>query len=392
MDTRPGSQRIALIWDLGAGNAHAVKQQRLAEGLQARGHQVLLLARNLRVAHATAAKLELPLLQAPHNDWFPDRSAPASHADIWWNEVGLHDAAQTAALFTAWTRLLEVLGCTRIIAEGAPLAIAAARKLGLRTSAYGTGFMLPPGPPWPRFRDWEPVDAARLAAREAQMAEHLAAVGSTPDQLRAECEALLTWPAFDHFPQRQGGSYFGPLTAAATQSPQWLTLRPRIFAYLHGHYPQLGPVLAALGALAADTLVVINGAEGMEMPDGVRRADGMLDLETTLRECDVVVSHAGNLVVSAAAAGKPLLVLPLQAEQYITARRVCALGVGLSITVGIDALDHAGALGRLLGDPAYAAAAREFAKTLPPWNRERQLDAILDHLLAPAAHALPQTR
>ena len=386
----PASERIALIWDLGAGNAHAVKLERLAQALQARGHRPLLLARNLRAVHGTACALSLPLLQAPHNDWFPDRHAPASHADIWWNEVGLHDAVQTAALFAAWLHLLETLDCSRVIAEGAPLAIAAARKLGLPTAAYGTGFMLPPGPPWPRFRDWEAVDDARLAERETQMSEHLAAVGTRPEHLRAEREALLTWPAFDHFPQRQGGDYFGPLGASGAQRPRWLGRRPRVFAYLHGHYPQLAPVLEALGALGADTLLVISGKGCNAMPDGVRRADGMLDLDETLRGCDLVVSHAGNLVISAAAAGKPLLVLPLQAEQFITARRVCALGIGLSITAGIDAPDYALAIERLLTDPAFATAARNFAQALPQWDRAQQLHAILDHLLAPAVHAPPQ--
>ncbi len=384
-------ERIALIWDLGAGNAHAVKQSQFARALLARGQRPLLLARNLRAIYPAARELDVPLLQAPHNDWFPDRNAPASHADIWWNEVGLHDAAQTEALFAAWTSLLEALDCTRVIVEGAPLAIAAARKLKLPTAAYGTGFMLPPGPPWPSFRDWEAVDDARLATREALISERLMAIGSKPEHLRAEREAVLTWPAFDHFPQRKEGRYFGPLSASGAQLPLWRGRGPRVFAYLHGHFEQLVAVLDALGGMDADVLAVISGAPALNMPDGVRRAAGMLDLDETLRECDLVVSHAGNLVISAAAAGKPLLVLPLQAEQYITARRIGALGIGLSITAGIDVPDYAGALARLLGDPAFATAARDFAKTLPQWNREQQLDAILDHLLAPA-HALPQVR
>ena len=83
-----------------------------------------------------------------------------------------------------------------------------------------------------------------------------------------------------------------------------------------------------------------------------------------------MVAHGGaGTTLAALAAGVPLVMLPLSADQPINARRVAELGAGLALDGGAAGVGRlAEAVARVLQDPGYREAARRIAAevaTLP---------------------------
>lgn len=85
-----------------------------------------------------------------------------------------------------------------------------------------------------------------------------------------------------------------------------------------------------------------------------------------LPRVDLIISHGGNNTINETlVAGKPLIVIPFGGEQIQNARRVEALGAGLSID--FDDLDEASVrltAYRIRQTPTFAARAREIASAL----------------------------
>ncbi|MEJ2889306.1 glycosyltransferase [Actinomycetospora aeridis] len=94
-----------------------------------------------------------------------------------------------------------------------------------------------------------------------------------------------------------------------------------------------------------------------------------------LAHADAVVCHGGSgTTLGALAAGAPLVITPLFADQPDNARRVAAIGAGVAVGSGaldgtVDPADLRRAITEVLADPAYAGAARRVADeihALPP--------------------------
>ena len=101
------------------------------------------------------------------------------------------------------------------------------------------------------------------------------------------------------------------------------------------------------------------------------RVERWIPQAQVLPEASVVVCHGGfGSTLGALAAGLPLAVLPLFADQPFNARRVAESGAGLALEGGPPAVAGLGdVVARLLHEPAFAerarAVAREIAE-LPP--------------------------
>jgi hypothetical protein len=330
----------------------------------------------------------LRCLPAPHNDWIPDIGrAPANWGDILWSEVGLHDPAQALAIAQGWRDLYASLGVEAVLADGAPLALIAARSLDLRATAIGTGFLVPPpGPPWPLFRDWEAVDLSAVAALERRLGAHLDQIGAAlgiadvRGALAGDRQMLFTQAALDHYPGRSGARHVGAL-AGEGAAPHWPATPRRVFVYLQPYYAHLEPLRRALAERAdAGVLAYFGGAACWESDSRCRVTEQPVDIRCTLEQADLVIGHGGNLAVLAAEAGVPGLWLPVQAETFLTARRTGALGIARSVTPPFDPLDFATPLAQLLDDPAWRQRAGAFAAGL----RRREDADILDEVIAVA--------
>ena len=105
-----------------------------------------------------------------------------------------------------------------------------------------------------------------------------------------------------------------------------------------------------------------------------------------MRAASAVVTHGGHgTVMRALAHGLPLLCLPMGRDQDDVAARVVARGAGLRLSAGASAAEIRVALGRLLVEPSYQAAARALGRAI---SAEVACSCLVDELerLATPAH------
>ncbi len=391
-----------LCWELGAGLGHAARLKSIALPLQARGHCVSVVLRDLVQPRRLLQCSGIDMLQAPL--WLHRTAGlpqvQASLAEILL-AVGYLDADALAGLCEGWRGLFRQGRPDLVIADYAPTALLAARSLGLRSAAVGTGFQLPPPaqalPPF-LLGEAEPPSAARLRTTEARVLDSanrvLALHGAAPlahacDLLRGDEALLCTWPELDHYGREGGEAWLGPnLAPPVAGEVAWPEgSGPRVFAYLRATQSGVREALEALLRQGCRVLCympeVASGAPPPVAHPLLRFAPGPLPMPAVLETCELVACHAGEATTAQALlAGRPLLMLPMSAESYLMARRVAHLGAGINASGPPGPHDWDGFVRALLHAPGYRDAARAFARRHAGFDAARQAEALADRFEA----------
>ena len=367
--------KVLLAWELGADYGHVMRFATLARELVQRGHEPVLVLKDLTHAEALLGSQRLTVLQAPL--WLGDVSGlppPASFAETLLRLGFLHPGALTG-LCRAWRSLIALCKPDVLVCDHAPTALLATRGLGLARINMGDGFAVPPrARPMPIYRPWRPEPPARVAQAEQHTLNGanvaLANLGQPPlrclaELLEVDDEIIASFAEFDHYPGRQGARYAGPLpNPPQGVAPQWpLVDGPRVFAYLKPGARDFEPVLKALQGLDVAAVVhapgVSTALQHRYLAANIRFSEQPLRMDDVCRECDIGICHAGTGTVQAlVTAGKPVLLLPQHVEQMMTARAVLTLGAGLVVDGEKPAPDLRRLIKRLIDEPAFAAAAR----------------------------------
>jgi UDP:flavonoid glycosyltransferase YjiC (YdhE family) len=154
--------------------------------------------------------------------------------------------------------------------------------------------------------------------------------------------------------------------------PEWALrspARPRVCVTLGTAVPlmtgtsNLFAPISALGEMDVEVVLAAGKADLSALgvlPDNVRSV-GYLPLSTFLPTCALIVHHGGSGTTAAPLHyGIPQLVMPSFADNHVSAQRVVDRGVGLSHDPEtVDAATVRASVEQLLGEPAFAAAARE---------------------------------
>jgi UDP:flavonoid glycosyltransferase YjiC (YdhE family) len=395
-----------LGWELGGGLGHAGRLKPLAQGLLDRGHGVTLCLRELVQTASLLADLPAPRLQAPV--WL-HRAVGVPEVQVSLAEIllacGYLQAAHLDALVRGWLAAMALSKAQAVLVDYAPTALIAARIAGLPAASVGMGFWLPPDvAPIPPFRDWEPLAPGRVAQAEAQVLGNVNAVlqahGAAPlPRLAAlfggDLPLLCTWPETDHYPRTlaPGQRYLGPnFLPDAGQPPQWPAGEgPRVFAYLKAGHPDHAAVLQALDALGCRVACYLpEVCAGMAPPvrsPRIHYASGPLDMQQVLAGSELVVCHAGQATLAQALlAGVPMLLLPMQAEQFVLSRNVeQQAGAAVNAAALRRPTDFRAVIAGLLQQPRYRNAARAFAERHRGFNHHDQVRGLLNQIetLAP---------
>jgi len=228
-----------------------------------------------------------------------------------------------------------------------------------------------------------------LHAINTVLSEHgvrpLAAIG----ELLAGRLMLLTYPELDIYPERGPSDYYGITNSGEGKAaPDWPAgSGPRLFAYLYSYFKGLDPLLAAIAGLKSPTLVFCRGIDPKlrEKYDGgsVRFSAEAMSVSQLLPQADIVVCHGSHqMTAQALLAGKPVLVLPTQLEQFLIMRRLVRFGAGLGIAPETPNADYASALKALAETGKYAAKAHEFAERYARHERGAALATIVARIEA----------
>jgi UDP:flavonoid glycosyltransferase YjiC (YdhE family) len=155
---------------------------------------------------------------------------------------------------------------------------------------------------------------------------------------------------------------------------------------------------AAIGAVAGlDARVLLTTGRAFD-PDRLRHLDlpgnvhveAWVDQADVLAEAELVVCHGGSgTTFGALAAGVPLVIAPVFADQFANAPAVAEAGAGVQVVTGPDAQGHRRPLSRVhaplireaiaavLGDSSYRTAAQAVAAEMAA---APALEEVLDHL------------
>lgn len=370
--------RVLFAWELGAGYGHLSRLLPVALALRARGHEPVFAVRDLMGAEALLTPHGIAALQAPL--WLGKLSnlPPAIHyAELLMRFGFLHPQALTG-ICRAWRHLVQLLGPALMVFDHAPTALLAMQGTGLPRLNLGDGFSIPPASrPIPPFAWWQGDNLARVQDSEQQVlrtanqvlqtlqAPPLAALA---DLAAGDAQLLCSFAALDHYAADRGAARFvGPISAlgqgAAADWPAGDG--PRVFAYLRPNYPALEQTLAALQASPARVLAHVPGAARQTLQrfgtERLRFSPAPLDMASMAAQCDLAISHGGaGTTATMLLAGKPLLLLPMQMEQTMAARRVAGLQAGVVVPV-----EAAGQLPQLLlemlAHSAWTQGAQAFA-------------------------------
>jgi UDP:flavonoid glycosyltransferase YjiC (YdhE family) len=161
----------------------------------------------------------------------------------------------------------------------------------------------------------------------------------------------------------------------------WGRSATRTFGRAVNKLPQ---VVEAATALGAEVLLLASPEDARGSGPLPETVHPMLDvpLSLVLPGCDAVVHYGGGgVTMTAVTAGVPQVSLPCGFDQPLIAGRVTAAGAGLDIpNHAADAAAVEVALGKVLGDPSFALAARELAAESAAMPSPAEAVAVLERL------------
>jgi UDP:flavonoid glycosyltransferase YjiC (YdhE family) len=237
------------------------------------------------------------------------------------------------------------------------------------------------------------------ALNQARAELGLALLGDLEDVLNAVGRVLVcTSPSFDFAADAVPDNvrYVGPQLDDDAGGGTWDDPggRPLVLVGLSstvmGHEGELLQRAAdALGRLPVRGLVTT----GPAVDPAAVRAPANVSVRRWVRHADVlpycsaVLTHGGHgTVIKALAAGVPLVIAPLGRDQPDNAARVIHAGAGLRVRKTASAGALRDAIGRVLDEPRYRAAAQRMAAILAV---ERDDALVVDELERAAAPASP---
>ncbi len=188
-------------------------------------------------------------------------------------------------------------------------------------------------------------------------------------------------PAFD-FPATKlpvNLRYVGPLLDPPAWTREWTApwagspARPRILVSLSTSFQNqaalLRRIVATLGRMDLDAVVTMGPAmekEAIDAPANVTLVHSAPH-DAVMKEVSLVVTHGGHGTVTRALVnGMPLLVIPMGRDQADNAARVVGRGAGLSLSDSATEEEIASAVGRLIAEPTFKAAAERLGKAIAP--------------------------
>jgi hypothetical protein len=397
--------RVLLANEFGAGRGHLVGLRDVALAL---GAGVALDAALCQRDHDSvldglqATIFDGPRLSMDIRHRIGPKGVPVASWGEYLGDLGLADRTRVRAVLDWWRHVFISRHIGLVVADYAPLALVAARSLGIATIAVGTAYGLPP---WQmaEFPLFDPKIRTRLHP-EARMLGHvnhaLAAyerpmLTALPQIYRADITLVRSLAAFDPFATWREGRLWPPSSDLAGPLGTEGALGTEVFVYFSQaelHNPAL------LQALETCPLPRRGYLPGLSAERAARLAKSGMILEQA-PVSPAMIARRSRLVVHAAPhgtaamalfAGLPQLCFPQHSEQAWNAQVLARLGVGMVLSPFRLQVDQARkSLAAIHADPAIAARARAVAAQLHAQMQADPAPALPD-LLRPFVAAIPR--
>jgi hypothetical protein len=390
--------KILFAWELGGGNGHLGPFYSIAKHLLAAGHSLTLAVRDQDRATKLFHGLNVELVQAPL--WPKSTQVrikePSNYAQVLLN-VGFGEQNTCARILSQWRAIEDDVDPQLIIADHSPGMLFSARHQR-QVVVIGNGFFVPrTASPMPSLAIGHSINNSAQFAESSLQGEvellqtlnrvrsglqlrELAYIGDVFDKVHASF--LTTFAELDHYMGRQNAKYRGGLSydGFGGETVTWPSgIGPRIFAYLKWSRG-LGHLLDAIGQSGCPTLIV---ADGMEIDPlqrlarpNMRFSDRPLPIQHVADECDFAILNATHgATCSLLLTGKPIVQIPHNLEQAITAYRTESLGAAVGAQKD-DGLAIVAAFQAVRFDPQYAINAQAFAARYQDFDAKEAANQI----------------
>lgn len=369
--------RILFSWELGGGMGHIVPYLGIIEALLKDGHQLYFVMRDLSLADQVFAGHSVTYFQAPYHPGTVANPVEVSHsyAHILHN-VGFSEPSGLTGRLKGWRALFELIKPNLIVFNHSPTALLAAKSFPAKRMLIGTGFTIPPKQyPFPNFRRWSPITEEQLKRDEDRMLDSvnfaLKQLGTSPlirlaDLFDVDCGAIDSYTELDHYPACHNRNYRGPCFSEVGEIPVWPgTHGKKIFVYVK---PSIAnPALFAALKESGHRAIIFGNHIPEQLQrrfssDSIRFVSQPQNIQLVAKQADIAILNAGhNTIAAMLLAAKPVLMLPLTIEQYLTTKNVERLGAGISCSIDKPS-QIAAALTKLVECPSYAIAANSFSQ------------------------------
>jgi UDP:flavonoid glycosyltransferase YjiC (YdhE family) len=363
---------------MGSNLGHLSRLLPLARELKARGHRVLVVARDVALAASVLGPAGIPFIQAPLAT-VAERAdgQPASYADLL-RAQGWADSMQLWALVQAWANVWRMFLPDAAVLDHSPTALLTARTAATPCAVLATGFELPPAqeplPPFPGFPGATAANAAKAEARVLESVNrvldslHSARLPALQELFRVQQRWLTTFAELDHYGARPMEQYIGPIGDIGDgEHVAWPSgYSERVFAYLRPTTPGLSAILKALAACGAAVVCWAPGVT-VELIEPVRRPGFVITsrpvhLKSLLSEASACVSYSpAGTVAASLLNGVPQLLAPAHVEAQLTAHRVECMGAGITLRGPQTEQSVGSSLQRLLQRLEFKGRAQSFA-------------------------------
>jgi UDP:flavonoid glycosyltransferase YjiC (YdhE family) len=312
-------------------------------------HEILFAVRSLAAAVEVFDERKVALVQAPLRMEVLKEgvASPRSYLHVLKNQ-GFADPEGLSGRFKAWLALYERWQPDLIVSDHSPTAVFAAQYYrDAKLVMSGCGFAVPP--------DRHPFQAfaiAPLLTRDALLEEEkiflekhvnplVQAVGGSRydrlcDVFKSDARWLCQFSEIDHYPERGAENHLGTGYGPAGESPRWPGGQGgRVFAYMKPHR-DLAELLGALRRIGMPTLI-----KGDQLPAAIEAqfsgptikfVDKLQDMTEVAASCDLGITNSGAAATAQfLLAGKPVLLLPTEIEQLLSAKAIERNGYGISV-------------------------------------------------------------
>jgi len=389
--------KILLCWEMGAGYGHLASLRIAAKELVKRGHECLFAVAD---THAARHILEPDLGRVFHA---PQQSRPGhqlpmqfSHATILYN-AGFNNPEELSRRIKHWSTMMLNHHVDAVVADYSPIALVAARALGLPRTVIGCGFDVPPlVEPFPAFPVFgSTIPETTLIHNEEAVCTllngALVDLGFEPYEKLQHIysgakRALLTYAEMDHYEGRQGDEYLGlPDDDLVSEKPWPSKHAKRVFAYLRPH-AHLDEMLAALRDCDADVLLVADQIEAHYLTPylrpGLFMATRLTNLRHRAQQCDAWLSYSPHgTSTEMLLAGKPGVVWPDTLERELVGRRLAQSGGVVVMGDADTGVDYA--LSMALEEDSLREGADRFAQKYAAQDRSMIPARLADIILSP---------
>lgn len=338
--------RILFTWELGEGNGHIVPHFELLSRLVKNGHQVYFAAKNLTLAVKILEPIGVKCMQAPIRPIIRkyDQIRVYTYANLL-NNIGYNDKNIIFGMICGWYNLYKILEPQLIIFDHSPTALLASKDLKIKRILYGLGFYTPPETyPLENMNVYQKLNKDQRIVDEklliSQINHSFKKINFSPiktlsEIFKTDANIFRTYKELDHYPTRSKNSaiYLGLVGSPNIGSkPKWPKGSKRIFAYLKP-CKALPEILYLLKKFKLSTLVVCNGVnldfQKKHRSPYLYFSSKLYDQLKILNDCELTITNGTGTATESLLAGKPVLMLPTNLEQLMTAYRMQDIGAGL---------------------------------------------------------------